>query len=51
MWGSDSYSTFEEASEPKQIIEYDGFVHGQDLLAGKYGKEVTTHIINFLINP
>lgn len=51
MWGSDSYSVFEETSDPKNIIEYDGFAHGQDLLTGEYGKEVTTLIIDFLMTP
>ncbi|WP_419905092.1 alpha/beta hydrolase [Kiloniella sp.] len=48
MWGSDSHDIFEESTEPKKLYEFEGFAHGQDLLVGKDGKEITTLILNFL---
>lgn len=48
FWGSKSYATFEEASAPKSLKEYEGIEHGQALLSGKHTATVHSDIFNFL---
>jgi pimeloyl-ACP methyl ester carboxylesterase len=48
FYKSRAYTNFEEASEPKILIEYEGAEHGQALLKGMHAKNVLNEILKFL---
>jgi pimeloyl-ACP methyl ester carboxylesterase len=43
-----TYSSFNKAAEPKILIEYTGFEHGQELLAGPNGGDLLRAILDFV---
>lgn len=51
FYKSRAYTSFEEASEPKILIEYEGTEHGQALLKGVHAQKVYHDILKFLNVP
>jgi hypothetical protein len=45
-----AYQAFEEAADPKRLVEFDGRDHGQALLDGAYAEAALQAIIDFLGN-
>ncbi len=43
-----AYSVFEEAAEPKTLVEFEGFDHGQALLTGDHAEGAQSAIMTFL---
>lgn len=48
-WLADvAYQSFEQASEPKSLIEYPGIEHAQEIFEGESGEELEAAILDFL---
>ena len=48
FYKANAYTAYEEASEPKRLLEYDGREHGQALFEGPHAESASSEILEFL---
>lgn len=50
VWGSRTYSVYQDSVEPKILKEYQGLEHGQSLLSGDDGQAVLDLVLRFILD-